>query len=127
MNTIQTTTNHFAIFQNIFTFLFPFLLCSFPDQSGTETEEVSVLETVGDRVETAGRTAGNRRIPPAAAAHHPFRAFGGTGRIGHRIGGYLSPLPVIPAPLPHIAVHVVEAPGIRLFQTDLLRAGISVL
>lgn len=31
-----------------------FLLCGFPDQSGTETEKISVLEPVGDRVETAG-------------------------------------------------------------------------
>ena len=39
--------------------------------------------------------------------------------------GRVEPIPV-PAPLPHVAVHVVESPGIWQFSTDGVRLPIRI-
>ena len=51
-------------------------------------------------------------VVPAPAPEHPARARRRTCRIGNQ-PRRIVPIPVL-APLPHIPVHVVQAPGIRL-------------
>ena len=65
----------------------------------------------------SGRPAapgGSVRIPsPTAAALHAIRARRRTRRISHRTGRIIA-VPIL-APLPNIAVHVIQSPGIGPF------------
>ena len=70
-----------------------------------------------------GRTAESGGAVPAAAAHDPVGATTGARRIASRI----RPRPIIPrripvpAPLPDITVHIVQAPSVWLLLADRAR------
>src|SRR5262245_3297379 len=63
-------------------------------------------------------------MAPAAAAEDPAGALARAGGIRRRRAAVVTHVVAVPAPLGHVAVHVVEAPGVGLLRPDRMgRAG----
>jgi hypothetical protein len=71
------------------------------------------------------RPAAPGAVDPAAAPVHPERAHRSTSRISYRTARVVA-MPVL-APLPHITVHVVQTPRIRLLLANWMRLSSRVL
>ena len=85
--------------------------CDSLTRRGTQGKAEADVEVAGRRDErdTESRPATRRDVGPTAATDHAVRAF------------------CIRTPLPHITVHVVQAPAIRQLLTDSVSRPIAVV
>jgi len=90
------------------------------------TAKAGVAGAVAGRSPAAERRPADARVAdPTAAADHPARAgLRGSDRVGLPVG-VVVPGPVR-APLPDVAEHVVQAPGVRAFLAYWMGAGLGV-
>src|SRR5262249_5870646 len=66
-------------------------------------------------------------VDPAAAADHPTGGLRGTGWVGLRRLTVIARVIAVPAPLPHVAVQVMQAEGVRRLPADGMRLAAGVL
>src|SRR4051794_31420018 len=84
--------------------------------SGTAEAEVAAAEARIVRVAARGPHVTRAAAPGPAAQHPPRAGLSWADRVGNAVG-IVAPL-AVRAPLPHVAQHVVEPPGVRLLQPD---------
>ena len=93
-----------------------------------EDAQAQVVVPVPRRAEVAvGRPAAPGGDEPATAAKHAVRARCRSRRIVHRRLRIVTAIIPILAPLPHVPVHVIQPPGVRLLLAHRMRLAARVL
>src|SRR5262249_39082756 len=88
--------------------------------AGGRQDEQHTKTDVGGGVITERRAAGHGPVATRAATNHA-RAASAAGRVLHGTFPVIVRLIAVLTPLPHIAVHVVQAPFVRQLLADRMR------
>ena len=99
-------------------------VCSLVFNLEGHTEPEDVEPEVRPAPAAARRAAAPGAAVPAAAAQHAVLAIFSTRRVGLLTTGIVS-IPVC-APLPHITVHVMQAPGVRFLLPHRMRRAFAI-
>src|SRR5262249_10439875 len=94
-----------------------------PGEVHDHAEAVVVAAVVGVLAVAVGGAAGVAAGVPAPAAQHAHPAARGAFRVAVQTAAVVVLLEPIAAPLPDVAVHVVQAEGVGLVRADGGRAG----